>query len=204
MLMPNRIRLNARRIAIATVAASFVLSGAPLAIAQNAKADDSQQAVAAGVVAHLTAHVVGIDAVANSVTLMGPRGNVVEVVVDPDVGDVSQLKVGDAVEVAYKNALLIRAEKTASNGIRERIETDATTLTANGATTSVRSIQVVATVQKIDRKLRIVTLRGPERTVMVEVPPEIALQNLKVGENVRAEFVSAAAVQITRGGMPIK
>jgi Cu/Ag efflux protein CusF len=62
----------------------------------------------------------------------------------------------------------------------------------------------VATVQKIDRKLRIVTLRGPERTMMVEVPPDIPLQNLKVGENIRAEFASAAAIQITRDGKPIK
>lgn len=202
--MSNRTRHHARRAAIATLAVSSLLCGTHLAAAQNARTDDTQQAVGAGVVAHLTAHVVGIDTVANSLTLMGPHGNVLEVVVNPDVGDVTQLKIGDAVEIAYKNALLVQAEKTASNGIRERIETDTTAPTASGATTSVRSVQIVATVQKIDRKLRIVTLRGPERTVMLEVPPNIPLQNLKVGENVRAEFVSAAAVQITRDGMPIK
>jgi Cu/Ag efflux protein CusF len=202
--MSNRTSHHAGRAAIATIAAMLLCSGTQPAIGQTAKPADTQPAVGSAVVAHLTAHVVGIDTVSNSVTLMGPHGNVVEVVVNPDVGDVTQLKIGDAVEIDYKNALLVHAERTASNGIRERIETNTTAPTVDGTTASVRSIQIVATVQKIDRKLRIVTLRGPEQTVMLEVPPNIPLQNLKVGENVRAEFVSAAAVQITRDGKPIK
>jgi Cu/Ag efflux protein CusF len=136
--------------------------------------------------------------------LEGPRGNEVAVAVSPDIGDVSKLKVGDMVEIAYRNALLVRADKVASNGIRERVDTDVTTPVSGGETTSARSIEIVATVEKIDRKKRLVTLRGPSRTEEFRAPPEIAIDRLKVGDSVRVQFVSAAAVKITRDGEPVK
>lgn len=189
----------------ALVAALACAGAAPLAYADDAaKPSDTAHAVQSGVVAHVVAKVVGIDPDSNSVLIRGPRGNEVAVDVDPSVGNVSALKIGDTVTIDYENALLIRADKVATKGIREKIETDATTPASGGATTSVRMIEVVATVEKIDRKARLVTLRGPEHTVVLEAPPEISLQNLKVGDSIKAEFKSAAAVQISRDGAPLK
>jgi Cu/Ag efflux protein CusF len=204
MQMSNQGISNLKTIAIAIFAAALGLAPIYPGVAQNAKPDHTQQAVGAAMIAHVKAHIVGIDTASNSVLLRGPRGNVVEVDVDPAVANVANLKIGDTVEIAYKNALLVHADKVAPNGIRERIETDATTPASGGASTSVRSVQVVATVQKIDRKQRLITLRGPERTQTFQVSPDIALEKLKVGDSVRAEFVSATAVQVTRDGSPIK
>lgn len=187
------------------IAALACATASPIAYADDAaKTSDTAHAVQAGVIAHVVAKVVGIDADSNSVLIRGPRGNEVSVDVDPAVGNVSALKVGDTVTIDYENALLIRADKVDTKGIREKIETDATTPASGGASTSVRMIEIVATVQKIDRKARLVTLRGPEHTVVVEAPPDIPLTNLKVGDSIKAEFKSAAAVQISRGGAPIK
>ncbi|CAM2151218.1 Copper-binding protein [Pararobbsia alpina] len=186
-------------------AASLALALSPIAHAADAAAaTDTSHAVQTGVVAHVVTKIVGIDPDSNSILIKGPRGNEVPVDVDPAVGNVSDLKIGDTITIDYENALLIHADKVTGSGIREKIETDSTTPVSGGASTSVRSVQIVATVEKIDRKARLVTLRGPERTVVVEASPDIPLQNLKVGDSVKADFKSAAAVQISRNGAPLK
>ena len=190
-------------LAIATPALIVALMG----VAAPALADDAQpaasQGVQTGMIAHVVAKIVDIDTTTNSVLVRGPRGNEVAVDVDPSVGDVNKLKVGDTVTIDYENALLIHADKVASNGIREKVETDATTPASGGQSTSVRMVDVIATVQKIDRKHRLVTLRGPEHTVVVQAPPDISIDHLKVGDSIRASFKSAAAVKVTRNGAAI-
>lgn len=190
------VHLNAWLAALVFAAASHP------AIADDAK-PDTGKSVQSGVIAHVVTKIVGVDTDSNSVLIRGPRGNELAVDVDPSVGNVSNLKVGDTVTIDYENALLIRADKVDSKGIRQKIETDATTPVSGGESTSVRMIEVVATVEKIDRKARLVTLRGPERTVVVEAGPAISLDNIKVGDSVKAEFKSAAAVKVTRNGAPV-
>ena len=193
------------RIARTTVlAALLVCTGAAQAAAQVEENGSTQPAVGEATLIHVHARVVAIDTDSNSVMLQGPRGNQMAVDIDPAVGDVHELKVGDMVEVAYRNALLVHATKVDSKGIRERIDSDATTPASGGETATVRSVKIVATVQKIDRKKRLVTLRGPSHTQAFQVPPDISLDNLKVGDSVEADFVSAAAVRITRDGAPLK
>ncbi|QGZ56336.1 hypothetical protein [Paraburkholderia acidiphila] len=151
-----------------------------------------------------TATVVSIDAATNSVTLRGARRNLVTVAVDPTIGDVSKLKPGDHVNIVYKEALLLRAEKVATRGIRSRVDTVATTPASGGVAATAHSVQVVATVEKIDRKSRKVALRGPTRTVVVVAPPDVPLESIKVGDSIRADYVSATAVQVTRDGQKLQ
>jgi hypothetical protein len=151
-----------------------------------------------------TATVVSVDAAHNAVTLRGARRNVVTVNVDPAVGDVSKLKPGDQVTIVYKEALLLRADKVDSKGIRSRVDTVATVPASGGVAATARSVQVVATVQKIDRKSRKVALRGPRHTVVVVAPPDVPLDELKVGDSVRADYVGATAIQVTRNGQRLQ
>jgi Cu/Ag efflux protein CusF len=193
-------------IVIAIAVAAMTLC-APL-YAQNAPASDAQPAAPASVPAGMVqvgeietvAHVVSVDAASNSVTLRGERGNQTVVAVDPKVANVSKLAPGDQVNILYKEALLLRADKVDSKGIRARVETVAQTPASDGVTATARSVQVVATVQKIDRKHRKVTLRGPNRTVVVHVPNDVPLEKLKVGDSIRADYVGATAVEVTRNG----
>lgn len=197
---PDFPRLVRATACVGLFALSFVAQAATSA-ASGAAAHDG---VSSATVAHVQARIVDVDADSNSIMLEGPRGNDVVVMVDPDVGDVHKLKAGDKVEIAYRNALLVRAEKVNSNGIRERIDTDATLPISGGETASARSVEIVATVEKIDRKKRLVTLRGPSRTEVFQAPPLISIDQLKVGDSVRAQFESAAAISITRDGAPLK
>ncbi|KMZ13656.1 hypothetical protein BHUM_02352c [Candidatus Burkholderia humilis] len=173
-------------------------------LAQPAWAQDAPPGRAITGVAQVQARVVGIDPATNSATLQGPEGRTVEVAVNPQVGDVSKLRLGGTVDIEYRNALLMHLMKANSNGIRERIETDAAIPASGGLTAEARTVEVLATIQRIDAKTRRVTLRGLDRTVMLEVAPDVSLAGLKAGDMVHAQFESATAVQVMRDGQPIK
>ncbi|HEV3430947.1 MAG TPA: hypothetical protein VG320_23970 [Paraburkholderia sp.] len=191
---------------VSAVLAALTLS-APL-YAQTASAPDAAASVPTGVLqtgeVQTVAHVVSVDAAANAVTLRGPHGKQVTVAVDPAVANVSKLAPGDQVNIVYKEALLLRADKVDTKGIRARVETTAETPASGGVTVAAKAVQVVATVQKIDRKQRKVTLRGPTRTMVVGVPPDVPLEKLKVGDSIRADYVGATAVEVMRNGARVE
>lgn len=200
------LQAQSRAVHTALVRAAVVaaLAAGHPAFAQNAASGATTEARGAALVAEVQAHVVGIDPTTNSVALQGPRGRIVEVAVNPEVGDVKKLRIGDTVNIQYRNAVLVRATKVKSNGIRERVETEATIPASGGVTATARSVQILATIQKIDAKKRQITLRGPSHADVFEVSPDVSLKDLKVGDTVRAEFVSATAVQVMRNGTPVK
>ena len=201
----HRSKPLARLIAILT---STLIAAAlsPLASAQGAAVVSAvgPNGVGAVAIVETQARVIAIDVASNCVTLRGPHGRVLDIGVNPEVGDVSKLQIGDVLNVGYQNAILIHADKIKSNGIRERIDETATMPASAGVTASAHRVQVLATIQKLDVKRRLVTLRGPTRTETVEAGPDVPLSGLKVGDSVRAEFVSATAVQVTRSGAPLK
>lgn len=202
MVHLHRHRTLSTAAASAVVALSLTCSQS--GFGQDAKPDAGQQAVGTAALIHAQVRVVGIDAASNSVTLRGPRGNVVTVEVNPELADVKKLQIGDWLNIAYKNTLLVRADKVASNGIRERVDTRVAIPASGGVVAAAHRVQLLATVQKIDRKHRLITLRGPTRTETFQVAPDISLGGLKVGDSVQAEFVSATAVQVASNGAPLK
>ncbi|AXE95967.1 hypothetical protein ACTJLC_09685 [Paraburkholderia sp. 22099] len=188
---------------LATITATLI--AAALAVAQPACAQDAMASAAQGHAlavepVHVKAEIVGIDPGSRALTLKGPQGNTVIVLVGQQVAAFDQLKVGDRVDVLYKNALLVKAEKVTAKGkgkgSRERVDTQAYA-PASGGLDSTREIETLATVQKIDRTRRLVTLRGASRTQTLEVSPEVDLADIKAGDTIHAVFVSAAAVQVT-------
>jgi hypothetical protein len=167
---------------------------------QNADiaATAGQKALGEAEVIHAQVHVVAIQPATNSVTLRGPRGNLADVDVNPQLADVRKLRVGDRLNVAYQQALLLQVDKVMTKGVRERIETTAAIPASDGYASSAHRVEIVATVLKIDRKSRMVTLRGAKHRQVVRAADPIPLDELKVGDSVRAEFVSAAAVELVR------
>ncbi|WP_044042342.1 hypothetical protein [Caballeronia insecticola] len=178
-----------------------------LAVPQGAGAQDAASAPTArgaAMVARVQARVVGIDPASNSVTLQGSGGRIAEVAVNPEVGDVKKLRLGDTVNIDYRNALLVRATKVKSTGIRERVDTEATVPASGGVMAQARVVEVIGTIERVDTKNRHVTLRGPNHTVTLDVAPDVSLAGIKAGDMVQARFESATAVQVLRDGQPIK
>ena len=198
-----------------TLAAAVAVVGmvfAQAALAQNerpASAPEGQSALAGAAQAivanaepvHVQARIVGIDRASRVVTLRGPRGNDVDIALSQQVSNFDQLNVGDTVDVLYKNALLVTAEKVTGKdkGIRKRVDTNVY-LPASSGYDAARQVEVQATVQHINLKKREVTLRGAYQTVTVDATPDVDLKKLKVGDMIHAVFVSAYATQITPVG----
>lgn len=190
--------LRSYQMKTAIVALAVLLVAAPTAFAQAPASEPAPQAVGAAALIHLQARVVEIDANSNSVALQGPQGNIAVLDVNPDVADVTKLHVGEIVNIAYQKAVLIGVDKLASNGIRQRVDTELAQPASGGVVASARRVEVVATVQRIDRKHRTITLRGPTRTETLDVAPQVALEQIKVGDSVRAVFVTAIAASVAR------
>ncbi len=147
--------------------------------------------------------VFGIDVKRNSITLLQESGEPIDVLVDPSVGDVSTLKTGDTVAITYSRALLIRAGKAPADGIRERIDSGFSTAQSLESSLSMHRVQAVATVEKIDRTNRLLTLRDSTRTLTLEASSEGLLNVLKVGDSVRVDFVEATAIRISPDAAPL-
>jgi Cu/Ag efflux protein CusF len=188
--------MKAATIGAALMVAAF--AAAQPAWAQDAMANAAQGVVSAVEPVHVKAQIVGIDPGTRTLTLKGPGGNAVVVLVSQQVAGFDQLKIGDRVDVLYKNALLVKAEKVTGKdkGVRARVDTQVYA-PASGGFESARQVEVLATVQKIDRKKRLVTLRGAYQTQTLQVGPDVDLKDVKVGDTIHAVFVSAAAVQVT-------
>jgi hypothetical protein len=197
--------MKALNLAMALIVSAGVASLAGAQSVQPASALQSQSALSKKVQALVAnapsvvieAKITHIDRTTRIVTLRGPKGNVMDLAMGKQVDNFDTLQVGDLVEVLYKNALLVSAEKVAgNNGIRERVDSSVYQSTSSGYSAA-REIEVHATVLAINAKKRELKLRGAYDTVTLGVGPDIDLAALKVGDMVQAVFVSAYATKVT-------
>jgi hypothetical protein len=197
--------MNVKRCALSILFSAVIAMPCGAALAQsdtNALMKQAQDTLAAAQPVHLQATIVGIDAASRMVTVRGPHRDA-SFIVSKEVTNFDQLHVGDKVDVLYKNAVLVTAEKVTGKdaGIRQR--SDAQSLApASGpggesGFESSRQVEIVATVEHIDAKRHTITLRGPWRTETIDLLPAFEAQKLKKGDTVHAVFVSAAAVKVT-------
>jgi hypothetical protein len=201
VLYPHRIVMSSL-LMLAFAAATTI---APHAFAQEVAVVSAAGpgTIGAATVIRTKAVVIGIDLASRTATLRGVGGRIFDVTVSPEVGDMRKLRIGDNVDIAYQASLLIHANKVKSDGIRERIVTDEILPASGGIAASSHTVQVLATIEKVDVKKRLVTLRGPLRTGVIEVGPDVSLAGLKVGDSVRAELSTATAVHVTRDDGPL-
>jgi len=149
-------------------------------------------------VAKITASVEAVDTANRTLTLKGPRGNIVTLAVGPKVKNFDQIKVGDSVVVRYFEALTLEL-KPGGTAMRERTERDVTDTAKPGerpAAGAARRVQVIADVIAVDPKTQVVTLRGPTRVVDLKVRDPKQFKLVKVGDQVEATYTEAAAISV--------
>ena len=183
--------------AIASVLLAAMLTATSVQAADSL-ARDADKLVEAAPPVHLKARIIAIDAGARAVTLKGEDGIEVTMLVDGKMPGFDKLRVGDKVDVLYKNALLVQAEKVdpAGKGIRERVDAQVTVRGSDGRD-SLHQVETLSTVQKIDPAKRLLTLRGVYETQIIRVTPDFDLKDLHVGDTIHAVFVSATAIEVT-------
>jgi Cu/Ag efflux protein CusF len=146
----------------------------------------------------ITASVEAVDYANRTVTLKGPRGNVVTLEVGPEVRNFDQVKAGDSVVVRYVEALSLELKK-GGTGVTERVESEGSARAQPGerpAAGAAREVRVLANVIAVNRKKHTVTLRGPKQTVELKVRDPKQLKLVKVGDQVEATYTEAIAISV--------
>lgn len=147
------------------------------------------------------ATVVEVDQATRTATLRGPKGQMQTLTVPPEVKNFEQVRAGDELVVRFMAAVAARLEKVEPTGIRQRIESSSSAVAAPGALPGMaagRTVEVLAVLRAVDKKTGVVTLRGATRTFSLVVPEGIDISKLKVGDEVRAVFTEAIAINVER------
>lgn len=146
-----------------------------------------------------TAIVQAVDLEKREVVLKGKSGKLHTIKVGEEVRNLPQLKVGDRVVLTYYEALAVTLEKNTTGGIASRKETVTTDRAEQGqkpAGMVRKDVEIVANVTGINQKTRRVTLQGAQDAVTLKAPADIDISRLRVGDQVKANYVQELAVSV--------
>jgi hypothetical protein len=182
----------------------FALSFAGMVVAQEKKAKAASAGEKPSVykdrVVTATATVEAIDLEKRIVTLRRADGSVFDLTVGKEARNLPQVKVGDEVVVKYYESIAVQVTKPgAAEGsqVKETVARAKPGEKPAGAVT--KQTTVTATVEKIDKKKMIATLRGPEgKVVDVKVRNPKNLENVNVGDQVVITYTEAVAVSVEK------
>ena len=186
-------------VAGAVLAAALALS--PCVYAQSGAAVVGKGPGVAGAAQTVTiaATITAIDAKTRAVTLKGPQGREVTLTAGPEVRNFAQMKVGDAVDVQYVEALTLELKKGGGMKV-QKSEAAGARRAKDGSTPAGaigRQVTIVANVVALDPATQTVTLKGPQRTVDLKVrdPAQFAL--VAKGDQVEATYTEAVAIAVS-------
>jgi len=170
------------------------LSVVALVSASPLQAQPRGAAVGAEVEALVT--VVGIDKQRRIVSFRGPRGNVVDMQVPPEAPNFDAVKKGSVFKVKYAEALAVSVTRggAPSKGEEQSIQT--AKKGANPGGTAVRTRHVSGRIEAIDLKNRYISLRGPERSVALQVADDVKLEELQIGDRITVAYTQALALEM--------
>jgi len=154
--------------------------------------------VAAAQTIKISATITALDRATRAVTLKGPQGNTVTIAAGPEIKNFDALKVGDQVDAQYVEALTLELRKGGSL-IVGRTEQAGGAKAAKGAPPGGavgREVTIVADVVAVDPARRMVTLRGPNRTVELPIADPEQFQRIAKGDQVEAKYVQALAIAV--------
>ncbi|MBK8321652.1 MAG: hypothetical protein IPL06_02740 [Betaproteobacteria bacterium] len=182
----------------------LLAAAAIAAIALSAQAQDKKAAdKTVGAVGKASAVYVvdAIDQATRKVVLKDATGQTLTFIAGDEVKNLPQVVKGDKVTFTVVEAVVLSLNKSTST-VRERVETETASAAPAGskpAGTVTRSVKIVATVEAIDAKAGKVTVRGPQRTVVLSVKDAAALKTLKKDDMIEATFAESVTIKVEKG-----
>lgn len=185
-------------IALSALAAALAFAPAVHAADQAAPAPKHVMSAEDTITAKAT--VEAIDQKTREVTLKDEQGRLLDIVADQHVKNLAQVKVGDVVEVVYKEAIAIHILPGAN-------ATGAAVVDAGGtakpgekpAAGAGRHVTIVAVIEAIDEATQHVTLRGPKgKLVQVRARNPENLKKVKVGDSVQIDYTRAIGIAVRK------
>ena len=182
------------------LALAIVLTAISGYCAPEAQRPDEIGGIVAGVES-ISAIVTAIDQDTRTVTLKGSDGKEVEVVCGPEVRNFAQIRKGDKVKADTVESVKILVSGVSYTPQREdTLEVMRAPLGKKPAGIITVTSRALATVEAIDYDKRIVTLKGPVRTLNVQVDADAApnFDMIKTGDTVYIEIYSSTAIAVTK------
>ncbi len=146
----------------------------------------------------VTATITAVDAATREVTLKGPKGREVTLLLGPEVKNFAQMKVGDSVTAEYVEALTLELKK-GGKAVVARTEKAGAAAAKPGekpAGMAGRQITITADVTAVDPATQTVTLRGPKQTIDLKISDPEQFKLVKVGDQVEANYAEALAIAV--------
>lgn len=180
---------------VLSVVAALFLSVTPIANAEEIEGIEVGEAIM------ITAVVLAIDREHRIVTLRGPKGRVVDLVVGEEAHNFDKVKIGDDVSIAYYESVALylgehgsAPEAQASVVVKRAAKGD------QPAGLAVGVIDVSAKIVAIDLENRTVTLELPDGEIVTTPVTEKVrpLDTLKVGDTIHARLTKAIAISVDK------
>lgn len=155
--------------------------------------------------AEISALVVQIDKKTRTVSLKGPRGNVVDIVAGDEVQNFDQIKVGDFLKVRYMQALALELQKAkvGSKGITAEGGAVTAAPGERPAVAAAGEVTAIAKVTHVNPKAKTITLKGPRgNEVMIDVQNPDQFKVVKVGDEVKVTYTEAVAISVEPAAKP--
>jgi predicted small lipoprotein YifL len=147
------------------------------------------------------AKVVGVDQKDRAVTLQASDGHEFTIHVGDEVRNLPQVHKGDMVNVVYHEALAAKLVKKGHGkaGVQAAEGAERAPVGAMPAAAGARTIQVTATVTRVDKANQEVTLKGPRgKSVDVKVQNPENMELVKKGDLVEITYTEAVAISVDK------
>jgi ribosomal protein L6P/L9E len=201
MTKPRFTQTRIRTLALALLAIStgtITLAQTPAAPAGGVAVVSTPGKASAARALEVSASVVGIDKATRTLTLKGPKGEVVDLVAGDEVRNFDQIKVGDSVVARYMQALTLELKKT-KGVVGATMSEDAVRAKPGErpAVAGARQVTVIADVVAVDPKASTITVKGPKgNLVTLDVQNPDQFKVVKKGDQIEATYTEALALSV--------
>jgi len=149
----------------------------------------------------ITASVEAVDLKNRIVTVKGPRGNAFAIPASERVKNLSQVKVGDMLELDYYESVAIEVKKV--EGVPSLTETVGAAKAQQGkkpGALALRKVRVVTNVLGVNTETQSVLVRGPlGHLVQVKIGDPKVLASLNAGGQIDLTYVEGLAISVRAG-----
>jgi hypothetical protein len=152
----------------------------------------------------ISAEVMAVDKFARVLTLKGPKGNVQDVAISPEVKNFDQIRAGDFIMVRFMQSLALELQKVKGGQAAGASEAVVTAKPGERpAIAGAREVQAIAKVTAVSKKDKTISLKGPRgNTVTLDVQNPDQFKVVKVGDDVRVTYTEAVAVSVEPASKP--
>lgn len=175
---------------------TILLAATTAALIGATPAQAQPKAAMAGAEVEALVTVVSIDKQKRTVVFRGPRGNEVELQVPPEAQNLDQVKKGSVFRVKYAEAIAIAVTRGGAPSKSDEQNMQLAKKGANPGGAATRTRHVSGVVEAIDLKTRYVALRGPQRSLSLQVGDDVKLEELKVGDRISIAYTQGLALEM--------